>query len=343
MATALAVALCSVIPCDARSQEPSELHRNLVSELAGNTRRATAFDRHARCVVLLGHPDGGFGTGFVISRKQRLIATAAHVADHLIENGSRMVAVPHGSHRSYSIQRVWYHPRIVRKLDEGLFAPSDDPRDGEIADCVADLAVLQLSADGPDLPDELTLAAANELAPSEGTHAMVIGFGDSTEGHWPDTSQRAIATHATAVLRRLTDESERGEGPVEKRSWVWFESKVQAGMSGAPLLLENGHVIALVARMDPLRGKQAPFCDGYRVDCLRELLAYHGLSELNPRGMKSAFRPRSAVATPGSLSFAWLSSTYARLRRFAWLAITWQHPKSAMRHSGWHLNMLVLI
>jgi hypothetical protein len=108
--------------------------------------------RVKRGLVLVGHPRRGHGTAFVISRKHRLLATAAHVADHAFEEDG-MLAVPEGSTTEYHVVRVWFHPGIVRKLDEGLFARSERPDDGEIAYRVPDVAVIQLSDDGPELPD----------------------------------------------------------------------------------------------------------------------------------------------------------------------------------------------
>ena len=244
-----------------------------------------ALNRLKPGVILLGCHGGGYGTGFVISKKQRLIATAADVADHMIESGHRMVAVLHGTLLFYRVERVWYHPRITRKFDEGLYAFSDDPRDGEIADFVPDVAVIQLSADGPELPEELILAGSDEFQPLEGRAATVIGYGDSAEKCWPVMSQPATATLAAAVLRRSTDDFERVDRPIEKLQWVWFESNLEDGMSGAPVFLQNGHVIAVVARRDSWRGIEAPLCDSYRVDCLRELLAHYRLYDLDPNAL----------------------------------------------------------
>ena len=75
--------------------------------------------RPAICWV--GRPDGTHATAFVISRKYRLLATAAHVADLAFDKGG-LLAVPEGTTVAYRVERVWYHPGIVRKLDEGLYA-----------------------------------------------------------------------------------------------------------------------------------------------------------------------------------------------------------------------------
>jgi S1-C subfamily serine protease len=59
----------------------------------------------APALVLLRSSDGGHGTGFVVSKKSRLIATAAHVADHAFDAGASMVAIPEGTSTPCRIAR----------------------------------------------------------------------------------------------------------------------------------------------------------------------------------------------------------------------------------------------
>ena len=66
------------------------------------------------------------GTGFVVSRKQRLVVTAAHVAD-VGEDSGPMLAVVAGTKQSYRVVQTWYHPRTMRRLDGGLYAALDGP------------------------------------------------------------------------------------------------------------------------------------------------------------------------------------------------------------------------
>ena len=110
-------------------------------------------------VVLLGRPNEYRATGFVISRKHRLVATAAHVADLAFLNGAPMQAVPSGTSVVYDVEGVYYHPALVRNLDQGLCARSTDPADGEVAFAGPDVAVLRLSRGGPELPTECELRA----------------------------------------------------------------------------------------------------------------------------------------------------------------------------------------
>ena len=112
-------------------------------------------------MVFLTVPGVSQGSGFVISKKHRLVATAGHVAD-LFTKGLRLVAFREGSSSHYAVERVWYHPRIRRKFDDFLTVQSNDPNDGEIVGGCFDLAVLQLSADGTILPAETQLAAATD-------------------------------------------------------------------------------------------------------------------------------------------------------------------------------------
>jgi hypothetical protein len=120
--------------------------------------------------------DGFVGNGFVISRKHRLVVTAGHVADELFGDGSAK-AFCNGTVQSYVILRMWYHPRVERGLDGPAFSfsltpdalsLSQIPGDGPIQTPRFDLAVLQLSGDGPELPVELELALDDELLNTEG-------------------------------------------------------------------------------------------------------------------------------------------------------------------------------
>jgi hypothetical protein len=67
-------------------------------------------------VVLLGHPDSGYGSAFIISRKNRLLATVAHVADRFSEMDGILLAVPNDAAFEYRVERVWYHPALERNI-----------------------------------------------------------------------------------------------------------------------------------------------------------------------------------------------------------------------------------
>ena len=147
----------------------------------------------------LGIPAFGQATGFVVSRRHRLVATAAHVADLFANNRSGMLAVFDGTCSPCAIDKVWYHPGIVRELGDGLYGRSDDPRDGEIGNRVPDVAVIQLSLCDSALPEELNLATEEELRGLDGRVVGFLGYPGDRESRWPTTERPARATFATSL------------------------------------------------------------------------------------------------------------------------------------------------
>ena len=230
-------------------------------------------------LVFLGHPGTGHATGFIISKKHRLVATAAHVADHAFEDGKVMLALLDGSSTSYTIEHVWYHPGIIRWLDDGLYARSDDPRDGEVANRVPDLAVVQLSKGVLEFPEGLQLAGDDELNALNQQKIGCLSYPGASNDRWPEVGTSLHATFTPCSVGKTTDFSENANAPNERRQWVRFDSRVGAGSSGAPLFLSNGHVVA-IKNMRNDTGTQMYRDSGLRVDCLRELLAFHALADM---------------------------------------------------------------
>ena len=116
------------------------------------------------------------GSGFVVSKQHRLVATAAHVADDF-SLGEQVFAFIEGSTQSYRVKRAYYHPGLERELDVGLYARSDNPRDGKIDfGRTPDVAVLQLSELGSELPFELELGNDDDFKNIEGQPVGLLGF-----------------------------------------------------------------------------------------------------------------------------------------------------------------------
>lgn len=117
-----------------------------------------------RGVFLVGSPKVGTGTAWVISKKHRLLVTNAHVADIRHEAGGTLLAIPNGTGLVYTVEKIWYHPGVRRYFKGVMSVCTMDPQEGEIDPHCPDLAVLQLSGDGPDLPIEFPLATPEEWA-----------------------------------------------------------------------------------------------------------------------------------------------------------------------------------
>ena len=253
---------------------------------------AAAARRLAPAVLMVGHPGGGHGTAFVISRRRRLLATAAHVADHLHEAGSTMLARPDGLATTYRVERAWYHPNVARELDEGLVVRSDDPRDGKVHPSGPDVAILRLAAEGPDLPVEFALADDDALRDLAGRAVGRLGFPADVNPAWPGPAHAPAAKLAVGTVLRLTDFALDSAVPAARRQQVEYSARGLGGESGGPIFLPDGRAAAIavgtyVAR--PRGSKSIHF--GIRVDALRELIAYHGLGDAPAGPLPSAWGP----------------------------------------------------
>ena len=218
-----------------------------------DTRFKNARRRLSPAIVLLGHPSLGHGSGFVISRKNRLIATAGHVADHSFDAGKKMLAVLDGTSKSYRVDRVWYHPAIMRWLDDGLVARSDDPKDGAIANSVPDVAVVQISRDGPEVPAECEMAEDDVLNHIDGKLVGLLGFPSKEGEGWPVGMGRpATASFTTSRVDKTTDFFNVAEAPVSQRQGLWCTTpNFGEGSSGCPIFLEDGHVVGIMVQAGP--------------------------------------------------------------------------------------------
>ena len=231
-------------------------------------------------VLLVGDAKRGFGTAFVISRKHRLLATNAHVADILHRAGS-MLAILNGSTTTWQVERVWYHPGVLREVgsESILLARSPDPRDGRVNSLSPDVAVLQLRH-GPELPVEFKLATPDEARNVFAQPIAMIGF-PGHDTRWPAPGRTVRATYHDGVVSRVTDFQMDPGAPVEELQFLQHTASGFGGFSGSPIFLPNGHVVAIhnSGRGVNDRGMYANISHGVRIDCLWELLAYHGLED----------------------------------------------------------------
>jgi hypothetical protein len=227
-----------------------------------------------RSVVWAGVPGRSFGTGVIISRRHRLVATAAHVADDLGQSPEQMSVVPSGLTAAYRVARIWYHPGIERALDVGLYARSPDPRDGDIRYRTPDVAVLQLAAGGPELPVECVLASDEELR-SLSSQAEVghLGYTEPVHSDFTRPSP-AHPQSATGLVTAMFDLGGDPDAPAERRQWIQSSARLGSGASGGPLFLASGRVVGLYQGdvKDGPGDWKAEFC---RADLVREILAYH--------------------------------------------------------------------
>jgi tetratricopeptide (TPR) repeat protein len=241
-----------------------------------------------RGVILLGFPKVGTGTGWVISKKNRLVVTNAHVADLMHRTDGKLLAIPSGTSQLYKVEKAWYHPGVRRflKNSPNLSVRSTDPKDGPVDPASPDLAVVRLAAGGPDLETEFAPAAEAEVAELFAQPAAIFGFpGHDTKG-WPGLGEEAAATYHDGVVSRLTDFQFRPGGPYAERQFVQYTMSEWGGFSGSPVFLRSGRVAAVhnMARTveDKGSGERKVIPHGVRVDCVFELLVHHKLADKVP-------------------------------------------------------------
>jgi hypothetical protein len=242
--------------------------------------RLAAAERFRAAMVMIVRPDGSQGgSGFVISTKHRLVATAAHVAEFALGRG--LAVVREGTQTAIRVTRVWFHPGLHRKLDRGLVVRSDDPRDGKISFRGPDVAVMQLSDSSTGLPLELDLANDDDLRAMDGQVAGMFGYPGYAEGEMPPHVRPARAAFCSVTVGRSADDLGNPDFPFKQRQWIWFDGGLGDGASGAPLFLMNGRAVAIYTHGTLTVCDENPYWDcGFRIDCLRELLTYHKLNDL---------------------------------------------------------------
>ena len=241
----------------AAGEKPQPQSRGLaIAASPPEDRRPTPFeeaDLHDQAnrledAIFLFHSAGGeCGVGFVISRKNRLIVTAGHVADTLRAASDRFAYRP-GTDTRYEVTRILYHPRIKRKLDDGLFIRSDDPKDGGtygVKPCL-DFAVLQLSKSGPELPTEYELASNDELRKVDGQAIALRSYSDGRSHSWPRGGPPSPTGINTGVIRPALDPVQPRGPRTQGTICTLAPSDYEEGASGSPLFLASGRVIAVM-------------------------------------------------------------------------------------------------
>jgi tetratricopeptide (TPR) repeat protein len=228
-------------------------------------------------VFLVGTPDVGKGTAFVISQENRLLATNAHVADIMFESGGEMLAIANGTARTYKVIERYYHPG-VRRLVENQAVRTSDPARGEVYPESPDVAVLRV-AEGEELPAAISLATPDEIQDLLARPVAMMGFPGHDTRTWPVIGQKAQATFRQGVICRVTDFFNDVDAPDNQLQFLQHSMANWFGFSGSPIFMKNGHVVALNnSGTTKKRGDLiTSLAFGVRVDCLWELLKAHSL------------------------------------------------------------------
>jgi S1-C subfamily serine protease len=289
----IATADSAAVPKEAASQDLPQDVRGLAraapaataaptQDLSQAARRA----RHAVILFVAGDKDTiGMGSGFVISRKHRLVVTNAHVADLFAIYGS-MSAFINDVGTEHRVDRVWYHPGVLRIIDgdgEGIVRMMD-PQAGDIHLECADLAIVRLSDEGPELPAEMALAGPQDIEELLGKPIGLLGFPGSDTKLTDDDLDRPQATYHHGVVSRMTDFRMKNAVPNNFRQLLQHTASGVLGASGSPLFLADGRVVGVhsALRVEATEIYREQTSHGIRIDALWELLAYHKLDEKVP-------------------------------------------------------------
>ena len=228
-------------------------------------------------VFLVGNENVGKGSAFVISQQHRLLATNAHVADLLRKSGS-MLAVQNESSHFFKIDKVWYHPGVVRQRADGAKVRSQSPSDDAVYPYSPDVAVLHVAGDD-ELPPAFTCASPEELDRVFAERICMLGFPGHDTTAWPKPGEEAKASFREGYVAHVTDFQRNGNADKRDLQFVQCDIKSWFGFSGSPILLSNGHVAAVQNSITKVEqnGMTASLTHGIRIDCLWELLVFHGL------------------------------------------------------------------
>ncbi len=247
----------------------------------------TEFARKAReGILLVGDQQTGHGTAFVISRKGRLLATNAHVADIFFAAGARQLAIRNNTNVTYQVEKIWYHPGVLRFVGNQVVR-SQDPKVGELFANCPDVAVLRL-APGPELPVEFEMATPEEIRDVFAMPVGMMGYPGYDTKAVPKLGELAVATFTQGIISRVTDFALTPNRPQPELQFLHHSMANWGGFSGSPIFLKNGHLVGLhnsAMQETGRNGEIRSLPHGVRVDCLWELIAFHGL-DLGEDGVK---------------------------------------------------------
>ena len=235
-------------------------------------------------VMLVGHPKHGRGTAWVVSKRNRLLATNAHVADILHEAGGSMLGVLNGTSQVYKVEKAWYHPGVRRNVG-GVPIKSSDPSEGPVNPNCPDVAILQLSMEGPDLPVELKMAEPRVFDTLFAQPAAILGYPGHDTSSWPQIGDTAEATFHDGVVSRLTNFRNSVSAPMSEKQFLQYTMSTWGGFSGSPIFLPSGEIVALhnsAQYAEGAGGDVKAIPHGVRIDCLWELIVHHGLEDRIP-------------------------------------------------------------
>jgi hypothetical protein len=167
-------------------------------------------------------------------------------------------------------------------------ANSFDSRDGPISELGPDLALVQLSLDGGELPPECEVKLAEGQQDLARRAIGMLGFWGVNEPAWPAPGAPAKANLTVSLLREAGSDFRRAHAPYNSLLYCDFRVEDMGGASGGPIFLDDGRVVGLIvavtyeAKMSDRFGELI----GLPLEGLRELIGYYGLGGVMPTPLK---------------------------------------------------------
>lgn len=195
--------------------------------------------RVQRSLLCVGYSGHGFGSGFVISKRERLVATNAHVARIRDEAGFLYCRTLDCDYE-YPVEKIWRHPMFESSLKRSTVITEIGNSPSILGIPSLDVAILELGKSGPDLLYECELAdaSAGESLLSGGA-GVVYCSNDWLSGLEPSPGS------SFGTIDRVLPFFVGGAG--KQKTWKLMDVSVglQPGASGSPIFLPNGDVVAI--------------------------------------------------------------------------------------------------
>lgn len=202
-------------------------------------------ERYQHAIFLLGNPEvGPVGTAFCISTKHRLLVTCRHNVDPLAKKVQLSAKCLNGV--TYHIRSMWCHPDALRTDQKGKLVNADDLTTGTIVTASADVAIIQLKLEGPDLPAEFPLASPGQGAVLQHHALLSYGFSAFAFPHgWPSANESLHASQTCGVAYGLSSLLKTDAGDPDRDWLLWHTAPAWHRNSGAPLFLRDGTVVGI--------------------------------------------------------------------------------------------------
>lgn len=259
--------------------------------------------RMRQAVALVGHPEVGWHSGFVISIEHRLLVTTAMAAQTYHEFGTTQ-AYLHGRSEPVRVVNTWFHPSTIRLFFGGrdLRLRASDARVGWPAHLGPQLALVQLEP-GVKLPFTLELATNETPQSLDNSSLSTIGYsGKPTPLVNGSPANAELGTTKVDGFQELNlvtaDES-------ISISTFRINSPLDKSSAGAPVIDQNAKVLGVVSPMKLGAGDtQKPLAVCLPSRTVWEIINSHQLSDQLPRWVD---RPSDSYRLPLSAEPAALS------------------------------------